>query len=125
MIKRIISFVMCAIVFVMAIPMTTVADDSETIAALEARIAELEAEVTMLRDRQEKLNARAEIVMFASDKIERCDINGDGSIDAVDASLILQAYALISTGEDIRKISDVINYEFQKQFEEELKNAKT
>lgn len=119
MIKRIISFVICAIVFVMAIPMTTVADDSETIAALEARIAELEAEVTMLRDRQAKRDVIAEIIMFESDKIERCDINGDESIDAVDASLVLQAYALLSTGNKITKISDVVNYDYRMKLDGE------
>ena len=56
--------------------------------------------------------------MFESDKIERCDINGDTLIDATDASIILQAYALLSTGEDIQKISQVINYEEIKKLRE-------
>lgn len=124
MIKRIFTSILCVVMFIIATPIPTHSSDDE-IATLEARIAELEAEVTMLRDRQAKRDVLAEIVMFESDKIERCDINGDGSIDAVDASLILQAYALISTGEDIRTISNVINYEYQKRAEEEYKNAKT
>lgn len=118
MIKRIFASVLCVVMFIIATPIPTHSSDDE-IAALEARIAELEAEVTMLRDRQAKRDVIAEIILFESDKIERCDINGDELIDAVDASLVLQAYALLSTGEKITKISDVINYDYRMKLEGE------
>ena len=112
MIKRMLNVFICIftmISFVTPIVATAATTSTDEVAALEARIAELEAEVTMLRDRQAKLSLQAEIILFESDKIERCDINGDELIDAVDASLVLQAYALLSTGEKITKISDVVN----------------
>ena len=112
MIKRMLNVFICIftmISFVTPIVATAATTSTDEVAALEARIAELEAEVKMYQDRQAKLSLQAEIILFESDKIERCDINGDELIDAVDASLVLQAYALLSTGEKITKISDVVN----------------
>lgn len=81
---------------------------------LKAENAQLKAEVTMWTDKIAKMSQASEILLFASDKIERCDINGDSSIDAVDASIILQAYALLSTGENIWSISQVVNWDYMK-----------
>lgn len=110
--KILISLVM---ILSMIMP-TTISTTTTDVASLEARIAELEAENAMYVDKIAKLEARqynAEIVLFASDKIERCDINGDSMIDAVDASIILQAYALMSTGENIWSISQVVNWDLK------------
>jgi hypothetical protein len=121
MIKRIASVIICIFTIIsFATPLVATAATTSTdeVAALEARIAELEAEVKMYQDRQAKLSLQMEVIMFESDKIERCDINGDTLIDATDASIILQAYALLSTGEDIQKISQVINYDEIKKLRE-------
>ena len=121
MIKRMLNVFICIftmISFVTPIVATAATPSTDEVAALEARIAELEAEVKMYQDRQAKLSLQMEVIMFESDKIERCDINGDTLIDATDASIILQAYALLSTGEDIQKISQVINYEEIKKLRE-------
>ena len=88
---------------------------------LKAENAQLKAEVTMWTDKIAKMSQASEILLFASDKIERCDINGDGSIDANDASIVLQAYALLSTGENIWSISQVVNWDYIKAFESEVK----
>ena len=121
--KRMLNVFICIftmISFVTPIVATAATTSTDDVAALEARIAELEAEVKMYQDRQAKLSTQMEIIMFESDKIGRCDINGDTLIDATDASIILQAYALLSTGEDIQKISQVINYEEIKKMREGL-----
>jgi hypothetical protein len=55
------------------------------------------------------MSQNAEIIMTMSDDINRCDINGDSLIDANDASIVLQAYVLLSTGTDVKKISQVVN----------------
>lgn len=123
MIKRMLNAFICIftmISFVTPIVATAATTSTDDVAALEVRIAELEAEVKMYQDRQAKLSVQMEIIMFESDKIDRCDINGDTLIDATDASIILQAYALLSTGEDIQKISQVINYEEIKNMREGL-----
>ena len=117
--KGIICALMCAITFTTPMVSAASVESTDEVAVLGARIAELEAEVTMLRDRQAKLSLQAEIILFESDKIERCDINGDRLIDATDASIILQAYALLSTGERITKISDVVNYDYRIKLEGE------
>ena len=78
--------------------------------ALRAENQRLAGEVTMWTDKIAKMSATAETVMMQGDNILRCDINGDSLIDAVDASIILQAYALMSTGTDVHSISQVVNY---------------
>ena len=78
---------------------------------LKAENKELENRLKMYEDRMAKMSATAESVMAMGDNINRCDINGDGLIDAADASIILSAYSLFSTGEDIKYISQVINWE--------------
>lgn len=77
---------------------------------LKAENAQLKAEVTMWTDKIAKMSQAAEVIMFMSDSINRCDINGDSLIDANDASIVLQTYALLSTGNDIKTISQVVNY---------------
>lgn len=77
---------------------------------LKAENEQLKAEVTMWTDKIAKMSQAAEVIMFMSDSINRCDINGDSLIDAIDASIILQAYALMSTGTDVHSISQVVNY---------------
>lgn len=108
--------ILLSLVMILSMIMPTTTSTTTDVASLEARIAELEAENAMYIDKIAKLEARqynAEIVLFASDKIERCDINGDSMIDAVDASIILQAYALMSTGENIWSISQVVNWDLR------------
>lgn len=85
-------------------------EDSRT-AELEARVVELENTLSWYKDRMEKLHQNAEAVCFASDELVRCDINGDGLINTVDASIILKAYTLLSTGESVTKISQVEGWE--------------
>lgn len=119
MTKRMLNVFICIFTMISFVtPIAAAATSTDEVTALEARIAELEAEVKMYQDRQAKLSLQAEIILFESDKIERCDLNGDTLIDATDASIILQAYALLSTGEDIQKISQVINYEEIKKLRE-------
>ena len=78
--------------------------------ALKIENQRLAGEVTMWTDKIAKMSATAETVMMQGDNILRCDINGDSLIDAVDASIILQTYALMSTGTDVHSISQVVNY---------------
>lgn len=108
--------ILISLAIILSMIMPTATTTSTDVASLEARIAELEAENAMYIDKIAKLEARqynAEIVLFASDKIDRCDINGDRLINAVDAGIILQAYALISTGENIWSISQVVNWDLR------------
>ena len=107
-----ISAIVSLSVFAAAIQSPT-ATASTDIEALEARITELENRCAYYEDRMAKLSAAANGISYMSDNIVRCDINGDRSIDAVDASLILQAYALLSTGAEITKISQVIHYDIR------------
>lgn len=81
----------------------------EEILTLQATIQENANQIKMYEDKIAKMSATAEVVMTEGDNIFRCDINGDGLIDAVDASIILTAYAKISTGENIQHISQVVN----------------
>lgn len=76
---------------------------------LKAENAQLKAEVTMWTDKIAKMSQAAEVIMFMSDSINRCDINGDTFIDATDASIVLQTYALLSTGNEVKTISQVVN----------------
>lgn len=90
------------------------------IETLTAESEQLNAIKKMYEDRMAKLSLAAEVIVDRSDRIERCDINGDGSIDSVDATLVLRAYALLSTGENIGRISDVVNWEYIQKFNEDL-----
>ena len=112
-IKQFLISLICTIaVCTAAIPTPTASSDAD-IEALEARITELENRCAYYEDRMAKLSAAANGISYMSDNIVRCDINGDRTIDAVDASLILQAYALLSTGVEITKISQVIHYDIR------------
>lgn len=79
------------------------------IQAQKYEIEDLNAKILMYEDKIAKMSSTAEIVSTMGDDIKRCDINGDSLIDAVDASIILSAYARISTGENIQHISQVVN----------------
>lgn len=120
--KHIISACICAVVMLfIGAGYPTIAAESVEITdqlsdllleneRLKAENAQLKAEVTMWTDKIAKMSQAAEVIMFMSDSIDRCDINGDTFIDATDASIVLQAYALLSTGNDVKTISQVVNY---------------
>lgn len=86
-----------------------VSELTENITELEKVIETLNDKIKMYEDRMAKMSQNAEIIMTMSDSINRCDINGDSLIDANDASIVLQTYVLLSTGTDVKKISQVVN----------------
>lgn len=87
----------------------TINNQNEELLASQNIIKEYEDKILMYEDKIAKMSSTAEIVSTMGDNIKRCDINGDSLIDAVDASIILSAYARISTGENIQHISQVVN----------------
>lgn len=71
----------------------------------EKYIKQLEHEIADLKSENEKLNQ-----MLDKDSILHYDINGDGAIDAIDASTLLTIYAINSTGGDIKTLTEFNEY---------------
>lgn len=104
--KRIIAGVVGVVMMLGAAPTVATATDVDV---LEAKVLELQYKVAWYENKMMKMSQAVEFVNNYSDDINRCDINSDGLIDAVDASVVLQVYALLSTGTDVKHISEVLN----------------
>lgn len=72
------------------------------------QLSEQEKLIQALEQENEKL--RSENIRLSTNSILRLDTDGNGIIDAKDATTILRIYAINSTGGDIQTLDDLSNY---------------